>query len=284
MFTEGEHGNEAGLAGTAEAGLKDEWLAWRAARLSSVNAPDGPAALTRTVWLDDHPELVFGIPGRWSREGDAVRVQLAASETAEIDGHPRAGSFLAEPVSETNRTHLSFPGTTVEVTRRAGLLGLRLFDHDRAGSVERIDAFAPSPCWRVEGDFAALPAGTSQAYDFAVGGSTRDLEAPGVVSLALGGSVYETMPFRDGDKLVLVFSDATTGTETKGPCRFVELDAPPLAENGRVVVDFNRAYLPPCAFSDEFNCPLPPRGHRFATPITAGEIDVTWKSVVVSAG
>jgi uncharacterized protein (DUF1684 family) len=44
-----------------------------------------------------------------------------------------------------------------------------------------------------------------------------------------------------------------------------------------VQLDFNRAYLPPCAFSDEFNCPLPPGDHRFDAEVTAGE---TWPEFV----
>jgi hypothetical protein len=288
-------GAEAGMSGTAEAKRTAGWAAWREARLSSVNAPDGPAALTRTVWLSDAVRLddalrlgaaagvIPGVPGRWAREGEAVRVQLAAGEDALLDGSSTTGTFLAYPMGEAGPSSVAFPRVTVQVVRRSGRLALRLFDHDRAGAVERIDAFPPSRAWEIEGDFVTLPAGTSQLYDFAADGSTMDLSAAGAVSLVLGGRSHDLRPFRDGTKLVLVFSDATTGATTRGPCRFVEFD-PPAGEEGRVVVDFNRAYLPPCAFSDEFNCPLPPPGHRFATPITAGEIDVTWKSVVVSAG
>ena len=73
--------------------------------------------------------------------------------------------------------------------------------------------------------------------------------------------------------LFLVFADATTGTQSKPPGRFLVVPRPPDGEAGEVEIDFNRAYLPPCAFSDEFNCPLPPPAHRLAVAVTAGE---TW--------
>jgi uncharacterized protein (DUF1684 family) len=75
-----------------------------------------------------------------------------------------------------------------------------------------------------------------------------------------------------------VFADRTTGDATKPPSRFliVPLPAPSVLSAGRVTLDFNRAFLPPCAFSDHFNCPLPPAGHRFELAITAGE---TWATV-----
>ena len=65
-----------------------------------------------------------------------------------------------------------------------------------------------------------------------------------------------------------VFSDATNGDTTYSVGRFLHLV--PEAD-GSVVVDFNRAVLPPCAFSYHFNCPIPPQQNRLSIPITAGE-------------
>jgi len=82
-------------------------------------------------------------------------------------------------------------------------------------------------------------------------------------------------PLLDDGSLLLVFADRTTGTGTRPPGRFLLIasTADGLARPGKVSLDFNRAYLPPCAFSDEFNCPLPPSHHRFDLAVTAGE---TW--------
>ena len=65
-----------------------------------------------------------------------------------------------------------------------------------------------------------------------------------------------------------MFADSTNGSETQ---RFRFLDVEPADADGRVVVDFNRAYLPPCTFTDHYLCPLPPQNNRFDFPVRAGE-------------
>jgi uncharacterized protein (DUF1684 family) len=82
-------------------------------------------------------------------------------------------------------------------------------------------------------------------------------------------------PLLDEGSLLLVFADGTTGKGSRPPSRFLLITPPPegLDHSGTVQLDFNRAFLPPCAFSDEFNCPLPPSHHRFDEDVTAGE---TW--------
>ena len=68
--------------------------------------------------------------------------------------------------------------------------------------------------------------------------------------------------------LFFVFADATNRTETYGAGRFLYAQPP---KEGRVVLDFNRAYNPPCAFSPYATCPLPPKQNRLSIPIAAGE-------------
>lgn len=254
------------------------WHEWREERRRAVNAPDGPAALRRTWWLDEG-DVVPGLPGRWSTFDGLVQANLPPGQAALVDGETRTGRLTLRPFEQSA---VWFPAVTVRVTSQAGRLGLRLFEHSRAGAVEALDAFPLSAGWVLEGDYEALPEGASQLYDFTVAASTRDLGAPGVVSFVAGGVRYETRPFSDGDSLVLVFADLTTGVTTKPPCRFLEI-VPPDRPGGRVIVDFNRAYLPPCAFSDQYNCPLPPPAHRFLIPVEAGERDVRWKKSVSSA-
>ncbi len=75
-----------------------------------------------------------------------------------------------------------------------------------------------------------------------------------------------------------MFGDPTNGrtddTGTYGAGRFLFVqrsDGGALGEPGSVILDFNRAFVPPCGFSGEYNCPLPPAQNRFAEPVTAGE-------------
>jgi uncharacterized protein (DUF1684 family) len=240
---------------TEAAELTAQWERWRAARLAAVNGPDGPPTLVATYWLND-PEGIPAAAGRWTLRGD--QVILTTPELGPITVAPGEKAVL--------------DGVTVQLTARLGRLGVRMFDHARAGSIDEIDAFEPSPEWVLEGRFAPLPPEATESYGHALESQPRELAVPGTVSFTLAGRDYETRPLGDADgSLLLVFADETTGRTSKPPGRFLAI-APP-DESGAVTLDFNRAYLPPCAFSDEFNCPLPPPGHRFAAAVTAGE---TW--------
>ena len=70
--------------------------------------------------------------------------------------------------------------------------------------------------------------------------------------------------------LAVFFKDATTGKETYGVGRYVDPERLP---DGRFVLDFNRAYNPACAFSEHYNCPIPPRANALKVAIRAGEKD-----------
>ena len=70
-------------------------------------------------------------------------------------------------------------------------------------------------------------------------------------------------------ELFFIFKDATTGQETYPGGRFLYADAP--SPVGTVILDFNRAVSPPCAFTAFATCPLPPPENALALPVTAGE-------------
>ncbi|MEM6457639.1 MAG: DUF1684 domain-containing protein, partial [Acidobacteriota bacterium] len=71
------------------------------------------------------------------------------------------------------------------------------------------------------------------------------------------------------DRRYLLFSDATSGTGSFGGGRLLEIEAP--ATDGRLLLDFNRAYNPPCAFSDYTTCPVPTASSKLDVAIEAGE-------------
>lgn len=71
-----------------------------------------------------------------------------------------------------------------------------------------------------------------------------------------------------GESLFFIFGDKTNGKETYAAGRFLYTDLP---KDGRVVLDFNKAVNPPCAFTPYATCPLPPASNRLAVRIEAGE-------------
>ena len=75
--------------------------------------------------------------------------------------------------------------------------------------------------------------------------------------------------FKDqsGDALFLLFADATSGKETYGAGRYLEIQMQP---QGRLLVDFNYAYNPYCAYNENWSCPLTPAENRLRVPNTSG--------------
>ena len=72
----------------------------------------------------------------------------------------------------------------------------------------------------------------------------------------------------DSDQLFLPFIDKTSGNETYGAGRYIDLDFP---INKEIIVDFNKAYSPYCAYTDAYSCPFPPRSNQLDVAIEAGE-------------
>jgi uncharacterized protein (DUF1684 family) len=99
-------------------------------------------------------------------------------------------------------------------------------------------------------------------------GAERGLTLAGEVAFDLDGTRHTLAVSADAGSLSASFGDATNGADTFG-FRFLTLPEPDAA--GRVVVDFNRAHLPPCAFTDHSLCPLPPAGNRLPIAVAAGE-------------
>jgi len=96
-------------------------------------------------------------------------------------------------------------------------------------------------------------------FDFAVEGKPARLEAVRLLEPGVGEN-----------DLGIFFRDATTGQESYALGRYVDVKK---LENGRYLLDFNFAYNPACAFSDHYNCPIPPRENVLPMPVRAGEMD-----------
>ena len=95
-----------------------------------------------------------------------------------------------------------------------------------------------------------------------------DFQVEGI-SCRLNAYKLEDAPDR-GASLFVPFRDATSGKETYGAGRYIDLKE---NTSGTYDLDFNRAYNPFCAYNNEFSCPLPPSENTLAVPIRAGEKD-----------
>ena len=99
-------------------------------------------------------------------------------------------------------------------------------------------------------------------------GMVYDAKVPGKLRFEIRGQKFEMEPNLDGD-LHLRFTDETTGEETYGLGRYLHAAMPD--ESNKVVLDFNKAYNPPCAFTEYATCPLPPKANHISFKLFAGE-------------
>jgi uncharacterized protein (DUF1684 family) len=102
-------------------------------------------------------------------------------------------------------------------------------------------------------------------------GTVSPLPSPGYVTFELDGRELRLDPVLeepDAKELFYIFRDTTAGKDTYPAGRFLYSEMP---KDGQVVLDFNKAYSPPCAFTSFATCPLPPRQNRLDVRIEAGE-------------
>jgi len=101
-------------------------------------------------------------------------------------------------------------------------------------------------------------------------GQLTEEPSPGVLVFTLAGRSCRLTPTGDpAQGLFIVFADPTNGPQTYGGGRFLSTE--PVADDGRVVLDFNKAVNPPCAFSEFATCPLPTVDNTLGVPVRAGE-------------
>ena len=100
-------------------------------------------------------------------------------------------------------------------------------------------------------------------------GQNAMMESPGQVEFTLNGQKIRLQALTEGTpELTFIIKDETSGKGTYPAGRFLDTDAP---KDGKVLIDFNRAYNPPCAFTAYATCPLPPKENWLPTAIEAGE-------------
>ncbi|MHC4809241.1 MAG: DUF1684 domain-containing protein [Planctomycetota bacterium] len=256
--------------------------AWHAERVAALTAPDGWLSLVTLAWLAPGPNRVGRDPA-----AAVAYAGLPADHvgTLHVDGdggirfEPAAGvAVTGVPDDGMLRTDADGPPTVVQVGRcrfeviiRGGRPAVRMRDPEADSRVgfNGIERFPVDPAWSIEAAFEPAAGGEEVAVDSVIGVVDQTAVA-GRARFEQGGRAVDLVLHPGGaeDRYFLVFGDATNGRETSGGGRFllVERSGP-----GTVRLDFNRAYNPPCSFTDFATCPLPVPGNRLPFAVTAGE-------------
>ena len=204
----------------------------------------------------------------------SLHIALASDSGATIDGRTVADAALiddAHATSTVNPTMVSFGHANFYVIDRDGRKALRVKDSDAETRAHflGLDYFPTDPSWRITADWVPFnPAHTMEIGS--VIGTIDKVDVPGKAVFTRDGHSYELMPYQEepGGDLFFVIADRTSGKETYGAARFMDV---PLPKDGKVILDFNLAYNPPCAFTPYATCPLAPPENRLDLRVMAGE-------------
>jgi hypothetical protein len=277
-------------ASIADAGSPDDYraeiLKWRAAREESLKKEGGWLSVAGLFWLQEGPNT-FGstadnaivLPedaapahvGSFDLRAGKVVVGLAAGVEASIAGQAAAGRELRADTTGAPDV-LTLGRLSLYVIQRGGRLGIRLKDPESAArrGFTGLSWFKVQEAARVRARF--VPYDKPKAIRVpSVLGQSEDMPSPGYCSFEWGGrevrleGVFEE---EDAKELFFIFRDQTSGKETYPAGRFLYSALP---KDGEVMLDFNKAYNPPCAFTTFATCPLPPPQNWVSVAIAAGE-------------
>ncbi|MBN8248463.1 MAG: DUF1684 domain-containing protein [Verrucomicrobia bacterium] len=273
-----------GCAGTAPPPA--DWLAWKSRRLESVAGTNGWTTLIGLHWLEEGTntagsattqDIVVAAPrvpktiGKFIRRGDAVRFVVAP------DILVRSGDIPVTDISlitdrDPSPTVLEVGAARMQVIARGDRLGVRIRSPEAPArrQFRGLQCFPYDPAWRIPARFEPYPTARTVRLPSVIG-IPQEYVSPGRVLFPHAGREYalEAVIELGESEYFILFRDATAGSDTYASGRFLYVSQPDAS--GRTVVDFNRAYTPPCGFTAFATCPLPPPQNRLPFPIPAGE-------------
>lgn len=270
------------MTSAAPAALVAEENAWHQQRLERLKAEDGWLSLVGLHWLkegespagaaeDATVQLPQGTPaklGTFTRKGEAVTFTPAKDAVVTLQGKRFLGGVVR--TDKAGAPDVLRAGTLqLLAIVRKDRVGVRVRDSAAPArtSFKGIDRFPVSATWKKTARFEPAPKGATVRITNVLG----DVE-----ETPLAGDIvftHEEKEFRleavdEGGKLFIVFGDPTNKTESYPAGRFLYANAP---KDGKVTVDFNQSYNPPCAFTAFATCPLPTKKNRLPVRVEAGE-------------
>jgi len=248
---------------------------WRKGRTASLTADGGWLTVTGLFWLHEGANHF----GTGSCGGAACDIELPANPAVKpgaFELHQgKVTLHLGREAREISADTMGKPdlvsmgSLTMFVIHRGDQYGIRLKDNN---SRLRKD-FAGLHYFPVNQEYRVVTRLVSDARQIPILnilGQVEQTPSPGFVEFELHGQKLRLTPvMEEPGQLFFIFRDLTSGQETYGSGRFLTTE---LGKDGTVVLDFNKAYNPPCAFTPFATCPLPPKENRLPLRIEAGEL------------
>lgn len=258
---------------------------WRAEREEELKGPDGWLNLAGLYWLDagstsmgsapDNGIVLADLPaaprlGEFLVEGEDVEFRVAPG--ARIFSNGELVTELRLVHDEAGRATVLTHGTLAwHAIHRMGQMGVRLRDlnHPAVAAFPGIKSYPTDTSWRVAARFEAYDQPQERILSTVVEGLGWKPVAPGTLEFEIGGEPLSLEAYAAGPGFLMIFADLTTGKTTYPAGRYLYVFGP--GPDGAVIVDFNKAINPPCAFTDFATCPLPQKRNRLPIAVEAGE-------------
>ena len=257
---------------------------YHAKRIERLKQPDSWLTLVGLFWLkegentfgtDKSNDIVFPegtapkFIGVFTRNDSIVNVKIN-NDVKVFHNDSLVTSLILQNDMSGNPTILKHGSLIWYVIKRADKLGIRLKNSESKLLKEfrNIEMFPIDPKWRVEAEFLEYDKPKIVEIPTAIG-TVEKGTAFGKLKFKIDGKDFTLEPLGEKNELFLVFADLTNGEETYGAGRFLAVDKPD--STGKIFIDFNKAYNPPCVFTKYATCPLPTKENMLKIKVTAGE-------------
>jgi uncharacterized protein len=255
---------------STQASYEAEVNAWHQNRVASLKRPQGWLSLVALDWLQEGSNEIPSIGTLLLKDG-TVHLEMTPGVEAAVGGSSfTSGTIRAEGGKE--RPDRVVVGTRAfTIIKRGERYAVRMWDSN-AQSLKHFSGIARFPVdatWRMRARWEAYATPKKIKVASVIPGYMEDYEVEGAAIFTIDGTEYRLEPVGSASEtLFFIFADKTNGKETYGAGRFLYADPP---KDGTVILDFNKAHNPPCAFTPFATCPLPPASNRLPVRIPAGE-------------
>lgn len=262
----------------------DEIKKWDARRIERLKADDGWLNLVGRTWLKpgenkfgsakDNDVLIESdkVPdymGVFVFEDSTVTMKVMDGVEILYDGKPVTEMIM---IGDGNKDITVFQYGSIKwnLIVRNELYGIRFRDleSELVKNFSGIERFPVNEDWRINAKFEAYDPPKKISVPNVLGQIDEE-PSPGAILFTKDNEIYRLEAVDADDKLWFIFADGTSGEETYGGGRFLYTEK--ADSNGIVIVDFNKAYNPPCVLTKFATCPLPPKENYISLRITAGE-------------
>ncbi len=271
------------VSANAQTAYKTEVEKWRTEHETELKSENSWFALAGLFWLKEGVNTIGvgekhdiqltenfknGKFGEILFEKGTAKLKVENGVEALVDGKQISEMSL---VSDENmkQTIVKTGSQTFYVIKRENNFGVRLKDKNNKARLDfkGLHWFPINPKLRVIADFEAFSEPKELLIPNMLGGKYK-MKSEGILKFKLNGKNYSLQPVEEDGKYFIIFRDLTSKTETYGVGRFLYAEK---SKDNKIILDFNKAENPPCAYTTFATCPIPPKQNRLKIAMKGGE-------------